>query len=412
MLGCAPFSSLFRGFLCRPSSPPRLFFFFPQEQNEPTPVGAEGGSSGAAAATADSLPAWTDRRSEPQIASSLGSTATSSVSGAVRGKGKGRGLPASDSSGVAELRGAELVAGGDPAPTEEQLLVEEEQGAEAVAAVAAALRAAGATTAEPSRQRPHASGGGVLAEERPGGGGGAHASSSSPRSGAPGFATPNAAARPAMAPFSVSDTSDLEDVASPIDGPPPRPRGSGSLGQIPVAEGPEGDEEGGVEGVADIVGALGAGKAGEVVGESGAAFEQPAAAAAAGLASPSSPETFFDVHETRGAVAIGEWDGEAGTGAGVGKGGLEEGSARAGAALLDNGGGDDGGVAVQGEGENDDDSLSGDGVGWKRAVGLVTPNGSSGHWGDGGGGAVAADAGDDWGDEWSCRKVKFSRHWV
>lgn len=83
-----------------------------------------------------------------------------------------------------------------------------------------------------------------------------------------GFVAPGAIARPTMAPFSVSDTSDFEEPTSPDRGFQRRTRGRGGgsgsggggrfSGGEPVAEGQEGeeefDEDGGVEGVAEVCG--------------------------------------------------------------------------------------------------------------------------------------------------------------
>lgn len=402
-----------------------------QERNEQTPARADGGGGGGGRKSPRAATPRA-RRSEPRKASPSSSR---------RGEGGisvgPTGLPSSNGGGAVELRNGELLAGGKPRPTKEQLLVEEEErGAEAVAAVAAALRAGGATTtpAQQPQQSPPAA---------------ATSSStlSSPLPASMGFATPSAAARPAMAPFSVSDTSDFEEAISPGGGPPRRCGSRGSetgvwASRASVAEGQEeGDEEeeGGVEGVAEVSAAAathGVQKTGQGEADDADATPLPAGGAerrhdategGAGATSPLSrrsegeeSDKFFDAEGPSVVAAAGGGE----NACGAGKGGSDGASGGLSDTLLQNGG-----VVRAGEeeqlahGEDGEDSLAGDGVGWKRAVGFVAPNSSvdnggvEGEVGNGSGkepagstessapgaaGAWVADAD----SEWSCSKVR------
>eukprot|EP00903_Cladosiphon_okamuranus_P008877 g8499.t1 len=345
-----------------------LFHMLAQERNEQTPARAGGGGRGGRRSPTAASPRA--RRREPRK-----TTPSSSRRGKGVISGGATGLASSDGAGAVELRNGELIGGGNPRPTEEQLLVEEEErGAEAVAAVAAAVRAVGTTTQQPQRSPT------AVANS---------SSTLSPLPASMGFATPSAGTRPAMAPFSVSDTSDFEEAMSPGEGPPRRRGGSrGSetgvwASQASVAEEQEegdGEEEGGVEGVAEVaaaaaVFALGVGKNGQGETDEADAIPHPAGDAGGGQ----------DATE-RGAGAISPLcrrsDGE-GSDTFFDAEGMSD-------TLLLNGG-------VVGAGEEeahdeyDEDSLSGDGVGWKRAVGFVAPNSSDG-------------SGADAGREWSCSK--------
>lgn len=413
-----------------PSSPGSIdrLFVAVQERNEQTPVGADGGGGGgggggrksptaaatqrgAGGAAASSPPSLTDRRRELRKTSS---------GGAFGGEGG-----VSESAVAVELRDGNLLPGRKPRSAKAQLVAqeEEERGAEAVAAVAAAVRAGGATAPAATSTGAAGRAGRAGVEE----GAFPHSSSMSPIPASMGFATPSAASRPAMAPFSVSDTSDFEDAMSPVEGGPLRRGSRGSeagarASQAPVAEGQEGeeeaDEEGGVEGVAEVAAAaaaLGFGKIGQ----------GDATGGAGGIATPFSPtsqgesETFFDAEEpSAGAAGGGEKvDGE-------GKGAPDGASGGLGKALVENGGVAGAEKELEEEeegahGEDDKDSLSGDGVGWKQAVGLVAPSSSGGVEARGSGsaeeqagstessepgaaGASVADAD----SEWSCSMVR------
>lgn len=355
--------------------------------------------------TGGSPPSRTDRRREPRKA---GAAESSSSSRGSESGGTGAATVA------VESRNGELIARGKPRPTAEQQLSveEEERGAEAVAAVAAALRTGGAAAPPEQHQHQHQQSPAAAA---------AYSSSMPPLPGSMGFATPSAAARPTMAPFSVSDTSDFEEAMSPGEGPPRRRGSRGSetgLWASSVAEGDE-DEEGGVEGVAEVAAAA-----------DGDAGRQQGATGAAGVTIPLSPtsggesDTFFDAEEPSAAATTAEGGDKAG---GAGKGGSDGASReRPGAVSLENGGvagaGAEAGAGEEVRGEDDEDSLSGDGVGCKRARGLVAPNSGGGGGVDGGvgngnereqagstetselgaAGASVADAD----SEWSCSKVR------
>lgn len=271
--------------------------------------------------------------------------------------------------------------GGAAGPRQEELLIEgEEQGAEAVAAVAAALKAAGATP--------------VAAAPAP-----------------TGFATPSAVSRPMMAPFSVSDASDLEDAMSPSDAYL-RQTGRGSAGTAAsVAEGREEDEEeeeGGVEGVAEVGSAM----------DARAAVVAAAAAAAAveGFSSPLSAEagedeSFFDARESSVEKLK------------VGATGRTRGSGEGETPEENHGGGV--GVGQGAAGDDERDSLSGDDGEWRKAVGIAasSENGRFGVRGTKGSNAeikAGFDGRPTRGDGrlvseadngWSCSKVRERRGW-
>ncbi|CAM9109177.1 unnamed protein product [Pylaiella littoralis] len=451
-----------------------LFHVLAQEQKERALDEADGGGSGgrepptatagagadgsvaAAAAAANSPPTWMDRRSQTPTASSLGSAdtlpvlASSGVTeeaplrGGDGGGGGAKGLSGGDNAsavGQSGDDGESSLAGGVSVSREEQLLIEEEQGAEAVAAVAAALMATRITTTQATVAAAAAAAATVAAATVTDGEGKIIHSYCSPSSSFSlpppppppgGFATPNASARPAMAPFSVSDTSELDDsMLSPGDGPLRRvgrggrsSSGSGlglvrfnSGGNDSVPEGPEGDdveevEEGGVEGVTEVSAALGNGggeaeaEADESRAEAAAATathavsagrqqqqqqQQALAAAEEGSGTPVSAESdgagdvFFDAKES----VLGGGEDKQATGAGKSDKSLER-------------GGGDRAIGAGNAEDDERDSLSGDEVGWKRATGLVGPDGASSGLREAGESWVAAKA--DTPTVWSCSK--------
>ncbi|CAM9807216.1 unnamed protein product [Scytosiphon promiscuus] len=364
-----------------------LFHMLAQERTDQSPHEAGGESSGErrppAAAPSPSSRTF-DRRNQSSSATSSGMTAD------VRGNGNvdrgARGALQRDAAGDAVgVREGELLVGvgGKPGPTEERLLVEEEeQGAEAVAAVAATLKAAGATPVAATAAQA-------------------------------GFATPSAASRPMMAPFSVSDASDLEDSMSPVDSLLRQSgRGSATAAE-PVAEGDdEDDEEGGVEGVAEV------GSAMDARGHGAAAVAAAAAAAAVeGFSSPLSAEagddeSFFDARDTSATTVVEEGN----VGARGRRRRSDDGKTPVGYGGAGVGIGRKSGETPRDDGERD--SLSGDDGGWHQAVGVVASpeniglgardrgwsnaedrTGSSG-WPRRGGGYLASEA--DRG--WSCSK--------
>ncbi|CAM9567385.1 unnamed protein product, partial [Ectocarpus sp. 12 AP-2014] len=272
----------------------------------------EAAAAAAAGAAAGGRDSWmTDSRSQSSIASPRAVYS----SGAVDVEGAGGDGRSEGGGDVVELRQCELLPEGT-LREEESLTEEEEQGAEAVAAVAAALRVGGTPEAAAATgqqwPRPFAAAAATTTTTT--------TTAMTPTTIASGFATPSSGARPAMAPFSVSDTSDFEDLE-------------------------EDDEQGGVEGLAEFMAAKSASAAGPV-GSPGEGFATP-------LSSDSNcgggREDFFDAEGSGGAVSVGKGTTER----------VLDWNANGG--LLENGG----------EGRHGDrDDLSGDGADWKRAAGV------------------------------------------
>ncbi|CBJ29857.1 conserved unknown protein [Ectocarpus siliculosus] len=262
-------------------------------------------AAGAAAGGRDS--SMTDSRSQSSIASPRAVHA----SGAVVVKGAGGHGQGESGVDVVEMRECELLPQGT-FREEESLTEEEEQGAEAVAAVAAALRVGGTPNAAAAtgQQWPRPFEAATTTA--------AMASTTT----ASGFATPSSGARPAMAPFSVSDTSDFEDLEE------------------------DDDDEGGVEGLAEFMAAKSA-AAGGPVDSPGNGFATP-------LSSDSKcgggREDFFDAEGSGGALSVGKGTAER----------VLDWNANGG--LLERGG--------EG-GHGDRDVLSGDRADWKRTAGVV-----------------------------------------